>query len=226
MMALLLAAVACLPVEGDRILMRDLAATATAFARQDPGEALGFTPAPGSQRRFSAGELDRLAARKGITAEMEPVCFERKLEALTQEQILGALREALPEEAQVELIDFSHARVPKGPLEFARSGLTPARASSPRDAAIWRGRVRYSAANSVPVWARVRVWISRPVVIAAQDLPAGKPIQADQIRMESVDGAPFGDSVPMALQDVAGRAPRRTVHAEQAISRAVLAASS
>ena len=208
MMALILAVSACLPVDGDQILMRDLAAAVTAFAGQDPEEALGFTPAPGSQRRFSAGELDRLAARKGIAAEMEPVCFERKLEALTQEQILAGLREALPEKAQIELIDFSHARVPKGPLEFARSGLTPARASSPRDAVIWRGRVRYSAASSVPVWARVRVWISRPAAMAAQDLPAGKPIQADQIRMENVDGAPFGDSVPMALQDVAGMAPR------------------
>jgi len=226
MMALILAVSACLPVEGDQILMRDLAAAVTAFAGQDPEEALGFTPAPGSQRRFSAGELDRLAARKGIAAAMEPVCFERKLEALTQAQILAALREALPEKAQVELIDFSHARVPKGPLEFARSGLTPARASSPRDAVIWRGRVRYSTASSVPVWAQVRVWISRQAAIAAQDLPAGKPIQADQIRMENVDGAPFGDSVPMALQDVAGMAPRRTVHAGQAISRAVLAASS
>ena len=226
MMALILAVSACLPVEGDQILMRDLAAAVTAFAGQDPQEALGFTPAPGSQRRFSSGELDRLAARKGIAAAMEPVCFERKLEALTQAQILAALREALPEKAQVELIDFSHARVPKGPLEFARSGLTPARASSPRDAVIWRGRVRYSAASSVPVWARVRVWISRPAAMAAQDLPAGKPIQADQVRMESVNGAPFGDSVPMALQDVAGMAPRRTVHAGQAISRAVLAASS
>src|SRR5258708_4547454 len=179
MMALILAVSACLPVEGDQILMRDLAAAVTAFAGQDPQEALGFTPAPGSQRRFSAGELDRLAARKGVTAGMEPGCFERKLGAFTQEQILPAFREALPEEAQLELIEFSHTRIPKGPLEFARSGLTPARASSPRDAVIWRGRVRYSAASSVPVWARVRVWISRPAAIAAQDLPAGKPIHAD-----------------------------------------------
>src|SRR5882724_9046151 len=180
MMALLLAAVACLPVEGDRILMRDLAAAATAFARQDPGEALGFTPAPGSQRRFSTGELDRLAARKGMTAEIEPVCFERKLEALTQDQVLAALREALPEKAQLELIEFSHLRVPKGRIEFARSGLTPARASTPRAPLIWRGRVRYSTANSLQVWARVRVWISRSSVIAGQDLVAGKPILADR----------------------------------------------
>src|SRR5258708_19269327 len=100
MMALILAVSACLPVEGDRILMRDLAAAATAFARQDPEEALGFTPAPGSQRRFSLGELDRLAARKGIAAEIEPVFFERKLETLTQNHPLAPFRAPLPETAQ------------------------------------------------------------------------------------------------------------------------------
>ena len=55
MMALLLAAAACLPVEGNRILMRDLSAAVAAFAGLDPEEPLGFTPAPGAQRRFSAG---------------------------------------------------------------------------------------------------------------------------------------------------------------------------
>src|SRR3954468_22689049 len=116
MMALLLAAAACLPVEGDRILMRDLAAHVEAFAGLDPEEALGFTPVPGAQRRFSAGELERLAARKGITAQIAPVCFERKLEALTGEQVLAALREVLPEKAQIELLEFSRERVPKGTL--------------------------------------------------------------------------------------------------------------
>src|SRR5437762_13675240 len=102
MMALLLAAAACLPVEGDRILMRDLSAAVAAVAGLDPEEPLGFTPAPGAQRRFSAGELQRLAARKGIAAEIEPVCFERKRDPLTRERILAALREGLPEKAQIE----------------------------------------------------------------------------------------------------------------------------
>src|SRR5437660_514965 len=121
MMALLLAAAACLPVEGDRILMKDLSAAVAAFTGLDPDEALGFTPAPGAQRRFSAGELQRLAGRQGITAEIAPVCFERKLEMLTQDQILAALRKALPEKAQIEVVEFSRERVPQGALEFART---------------------------------------------------------------------------------------------------------
>ena len=48
MMALLLTLGACLPVEGDRILARDLAAAIPAFLGLNPEEILGFTPAPGT----------------------------------------------------------------------------------------------------------------------------------------------------------------------------------
>src|SRR5260370_42237365 len=61
--------------------------------------------------------------------------------------------------------------------------------------------------------------------MAAQDRPGGKRIPARRIRMETGDGAPFGDSVPMAVQDAVGMAPRRAIRAGQAISHAVLATS-
>src|SRR5205814_8410934 len=130
--AVLLAVQSCLPVDGGRIRMRDLAAAAAAFSALDPEESVGFAPAPGSQRRFSAGELERLAVRKGIRADSEPVCFERKLESLTKEQVIAALRESLPEGAQMELIEFSQTRIPKGAIEFPRSGLTQPRPTGPR----------------------------------------------------------------------------------------------
>src|SRR2546428_5113007 len=118
MLALLFAIAACLPVEGDRILMRDLAAAIPAFSDIDASESIGFAPAPGARRRFSAGELDRLAARKGVALQSEPVCFERKMEALTTDRVLQALRESLPKTAQMELIEFHPAEVPKGALEL------------------------------------------------------------------------------------------------------------
>src|SRR5438046_5050975 len=141
----------CLPVEGDRIVIGDI-----------PGfsgtESIGFAPAPGAQRRFSVGELRRIAERKGIdAATIEPVCFERPLFALTEERVRAALRESLPQDAALEVIEFSNSKVPKGALEFPRAGLAHA---------IWKGRVKYGAAQSVPVWAKVRVWISRPVAVA------------------------------------------------------------
>ena len=104
----------CLPVEGDRIAIGDI-----------PGfsgtESIGFAPAPGAQRRFSVGELRRIAERKGIdAATIEPVCFERPLFALTEEQVRAALRESLPQDAALEVIEFSNSKVPKGALEFPK----------------------------------------------------------------------------------------------------------
>src|SRR4051812_36225942 len=114
----------CLPVEGDRILMRDLAAGVPAFASSDPTESIGFAPAPGAQRRFSAGELRRLAARIGVDAAIEPVCFERRLSELTREQALAAIRDSLPAGAEFELIEFSNSRIPKGAIEFPSAGVS------------------------------------------------------------------------------------------------------
>ena len=222
MIALLLAIGACLPIEGDRITMGDLAAAVPAFLGLNAKEPIGFTPAAGSQRRFSPGESDRLAARKGVTVHTEPVCFERETEALTKERVIAALRESLPEAAQLELVDFSQARIPKGVLEFPRDGLTPERKGSPREAVIWRGRVKYAATQSVPVWAKARTWVFRSRLIAAEDLPAGKPIEARQIRIESMETGPFSGSEPIPEGDVAGLAPRRRILAGQTISRSLL----
>src|SRR5258706_14450284 len=161
MMALLLAVRACLPVDGDRITMGDLAAAIPAFLGIDGQEPIGFAPAPGAQRRFLPGELERLAARKGIAIEAGPVCFEREMETLTKDRVIAALREALPEGSQMELIDFSQGRIPKGLLEFPRGGLTPPRTGSARVAVVWRGRGENAAPQSAPVWAKTRAWVSR-----------------------------------------------------------------
>lgn len=225
MMALLLTLGACLPVEGDRILARDLAAAIPAFLGLNPEEILGFTPAPGTQRRFSSAELGRLAARHGVTGQIEPVCFERKMEDITKEQVTAALRQSLPANAELELIEFSRVRIPKGLLEFPRSGLTPAPSKSPRTPQIWRGRAKYGATQSAPVWARARVWISRPCVFAAQDLAAGKPIRAGQIRIETIDAGPFSESGLASFDEVAGLSLRRPIRAGQAIPRSALEAA-
>ena len=224
MLALLLAARACLPVEGDRITLGDLSAAIPAFLALNPKEPIGFAPAPGAIRRFLPGELDRLAARNGIVMQSGPVCFEREMETLTRDRVTAAMREYLPEGSQLELVDFSQQPIPKGTLEFPRGGLTPARIARPREAMMWRGRVKYAARQSVTVWATTRAWISRPCVLAAQDLPVGKPIDAHQIRIESVDGSPFSSSEAITLHDVAGLSPRRRILAGQVISRSALEA--
>jgi flagella basal body P-ring formation protein FlgA len=222
-----LAISACLPVEGDRILMRDLAAAIPAFANADQQESIGFAPAPGAQRRFSVVELSRLAASHGITEQADrllTLCFERKLEALTKEQVLAALRASLPEDAGLEVIDFSRVMVTKGTLDFPRGGLSPAPPASPRGPVIWRGCVKYGPAQSCPVWAKVRVWVSRPQVLAARDLPVGRPIRAGDIRIGNVDGSPFTEGGASSFDEITGLAPRRPIRAGQPIPGSALEA--
>ena len=213
---------ACFPVTGERILMRDLIAAVPAFAVADAEQIIGFAPAPGAQRRFSAGELSRLAAGNGIVIEAAGVCFERKLTPLTKEQVMAALRASLPAGAVLELVEFSHVRIPEGTVEFSRSGLPPARLDAPRDPVIWRGSVKYAAAQSMPVWAKVRVWISIPSVFAVQDLQPGKAIEADQIRMGNIDSGPYSKSESLSAEQAVGLAPRRPIRAGQPIPRSAV----
>jgi flagella basal body P-ring formation protein FlgA len=215
---------ACWPVDGDRILVRDLAAAIPAFSSADGEQSIGLTPAPGAQRRFSAGDLIRLAALYGISAEPTPVCFARKLEALTKDRLLAALREALPPEAQVEIVDFSRVSVPQGQLEFSRQGLSTAPLFSAREPVIWRGRAKYAPAQSVPVWVKARLWVSRSGLIAVRDLPAGKPIEPAGIRLGDLEATPFSECAAASPGEVAGLAPRRLIRAGQAIPLSILEA--
>ncbi|HTM49383.1 MAG TPA: flagellar basal body P-ring formation chaperone FlgA [Bryobacteraceae bacterium] len=224
MLALLIAAGACLPLSGDRILMGDLAAAIPSFKTLDAREAIGYTPAPGAIRRFSAGELDRLAERHGIALRADPVCFEREMETLTEERIVTALRAVLPQGAQLELLDFSRESVPKGILEFSPSGLTPAPAGAPRQPALWRGRVKYGRRQSVTVWARTRAWIAGARLVAARDLEAGKPLEPGQLRTESVEQSPFAASERVSPEAVTGLAPRRRIAAGQPVLPSALEA--
>ena len=217
-----LAISACFPVTGERILMRDLTAAVPAFAAADAEQVIGFVPAPGAQRRFSAGEVSRLAASNGVVMEATAACFERKLTPLTKEQIMTALRAALPAGAELELLEFSHVRIPEGTVEFLRSGLPPGRQESPRDSGVWRGSVKYAAAQSMPVWAKVRVWISIPAVIAVQDLPAGKAIEAEEIRIGNIDSGPYSQSEALSVEQAVGLSLRRPIRAGQPIPRSAL----
>lgn len=219
---LFLATSVCFPVSGERILMRDLAAALPAFVAADAEQVLGFAPGPGVQRRFSAREVSRIALRNAIEIDASAVCFERKLTPLTREQVMSTLRASLPGGAELELLEFSHVQIPEGPLEFPRGGLPPARQDAPRDPVIWRGNVKYASAQSMPVWAKTRVWISLPCVIAAHDLPPGKPIGPDQIRMGTIDSGPYAQADALSAEQAVGLAPRRLIRAGQAVRRSVV----
>jgi hypothetical protein len=152
----LIFAAACVSIEGEKILLSDLARAVPAFSAAPPGEAIGFSPAPGVHRLIGQAEIGKIAAPYGVElpAGLTTVCFERAAEPLTQERISEALRRALPGE-DWKLLDFSRCRVPRGEINFLISPRLPANVP-----VILRGTIRYGDNHSFPCWARVK--ISRP----------------------------------------------------------------
>src|ERR1700738_2686923 len=125
--ALVLSAVianaACVPITADRILARDLAAANPVFASPTPDRVISFAPMPGTQRTFSAHELDMIAKRLAIVASSRfaPICVERWVERLEPEQMRIAMAAVLGvDKDQVEILDFSRYSVPPGRVEFPR----------------------------------------------------------------------------------------------------------
>ncbi len=217
------AAAGCRTVDGDRILVSDLAPAWPALSTLPPAMEIGFAPSPGARRLFSVAELRRLAARHGVeSTPAGPLCFERRVAPLAPEEILRALREALGEsQARMELVDYLRAPVPVGKLEFPRNGL--ARVAG-RGVAMWRGRIVYGTGRSYPFWARVRVSVERRRVVALRALPAGRPIEASAVEARMVESFPFDDAAAQTVEQVEGKLPRRTIAAGQPVEACQLAA--
>jgi len=225
LVALPLIASDCLPVGGDRITVADLARAVPAFAAAPATDALGYAPEPGFHRSFSAADLQRWARRYGLNENrfMAGACFERTAAPLTEAAVLEAIRLAVAvPDARVEVLEFSRRPVPEGKLEFPRSGLVVSPRWHPGEAVVWKGRVKYAARRSFPIWARAVIGITGKHVVARRALPVGQVIAADQVALEDYERLPFSPSEPDKIEDVVGRIPRRGVEAGKGVSAAIL----
>jgi flagella basal body P-ring formation protein FlgA len=212
-----IAAASCLAVGAgsDDIRVRELAPAFSAGAVLPLDTVVALAPAPGAQRRFEIVELRRIAQRLQLPEPEREVCVERRLARLGPERILTAMRAQAPA-ARIELLEYSLYPVPEGELEFPRATLRPGSAG-----AVWSGFIRYGRQRA-PVWARVRISVALPRVIAVADLPAGRPIGAASLTVETRDEFPALESFPSAAEEVAGKIPRRTIRAGVAIRAAWL----
>jgi len=217
MIAPLVLMAACLPLDSghDRVSVGDLAAAVPGLASLPGDTALGYAPAPGTRRVFSAAELARLAARHNISLDaVHDVCVEYPLEEVKAERLLPAMRQALAiPEARLEVVEHSRYPTPRGEIEFPRAALVAPPLSQPQAAVLWRGYVRYAGNRRFAVWARVRIVVRAERVIAAQPLPAGRAIDASVLRVETYEGFPLRQKAAATLAQVAGRAPRRSIPA-------------
>jgi flagella basal body P-ring formation protein FlgA len=134
------------------------------------------------------------------------------------QQVAKSLRRQILPEAHVRLVDLARHRVPRGEMVFALAGGGP----SLRDGtAFWRGWVRYGGQPRFAVWARVRAAVTRPRVVAAETLAAGRRVEARQGPVKSAEEFPSGPA--WALEEVVGRAPRQAVPAGAPVRRDLMA---
>lgn len=215
---LALALAACLAVapDSDHILARDLQDAFPAFAAVAPQTEIALAPAPGVTRIFRAPDLRMLAAHfhLGDDPNVEPFCFTRPVAQLDAPRLLAAMQHALPA-ARIEILDFTRQPAPEGNLEFPIAGLHPPEGApgSRTQSALWSGSVRYGGARRFTVWAKVRVLIAAPRILAVADLRPGQPIQAAQISAATSDQFPSVAPFAETIDQVAGRWPRVPIRA-------------
>jgi flagella basal body P-ring formation protein FlgA len=204
----LLAAAACLlvPPTAERITAGDLAPRLPLFAAVPAESALAFAPAPGARRILRAAELERLAAKlraPGAAAGKveEDVCVERAAEPLDAARLLAAMQRSIPE-ARIEIREVSRYPAPAGEIEFPRAGLRPS--------GLWAGFVRYGRERKFRIWAQVEATVEQETVMAATALVPGRPVTAEQVRVESLRRRP-GAPAARSLAEVVGRLPRRAI---------------
>ena len=156
-------ALACVAVEQDRVLAKDLVPENAWFARFDPGLEIALTPLAGITRVIKSGELAALARRNRIiwwSRVPSPPCALNELPRRSRRNACSRFWNRSWGGSPVTILEYSRYPVPSGEIEFTRAGLTRA--------GLWRGRVIYGNRHSTPVWAKVALEPSAAESSAAQ----------------------------------------------------------
>jgi flagella basal body P-ring formation protein FlgA len=217
MLSFALQTAGCLPVSRDVIRAADLAQAVPAFAAVPADTRIGYAPAPGATRTFHAADLEREARRLGITLNAGgDVCFEWPLNVPSRERFFEAMKQALKlPDARIEIVETSRHPAPPGPLVFSRASLkAPADDTTP---VLWRGSIEYGRNRRFQVWAKVRITASSHRVVTTEPIRAGEPIGPEQVRLDSIEGFPLGESFASSLEQVVGQNLRRPLTAGVAI---------
>lgn len=209
MWTLILLAQSCVAVPGDRILARDLAPSVGALSSVHPETFFGYAPLPGLERRLTRNDLER-ALGPGLAGLALPssVCVVRTGRPVGEAEIRAAMRKALPEDAELDLIHWSQAPVPAGRLEFAAAGL---RRTPQPGMYVWRGQsIPESGGRSVPIAAVARIRLRRQIIVAARDIEPGAELTpADWVAEERDVAIPFDNPLPDGYPAAGWRARRR-----------------
>jgi flagella basal body P-ring formation protein FlgA len=216
---------ACHPVEGDRILARDLAAVLPEFGTAPPQAQVGQAPLPGAQRSFHASELRELAHRFGIVlSPAAEACFEWVMQPLDRARAIAAMQESLQTPgAKIEIADTISGRVPAGRIEFPLGSLGTPSPTGPSEPVLWRGDVLYGDGHRFAIWARVQIAAPCRKLVAAESLKAGQPIDARQIRTTTAACFPVGVKEMPDIGQIAGMTPIHSIAARTVLRLDLLA---
>jgi flagella basal body P-ring formation protein FlgA len=208
---LLLLALDCHPVGGDRILGKDLATASTKFSGLPPNAVLAAAPLPGARRVLSVAELAAIARSHQIEGDgFEPICLERETAPLDPLKVVDAMRKSLGmPDLDVQIVELSRFAVAPGEIVFPREALPPAGADG---AGIWKGYVSYGSGRQ-SIWANVRLSATVRRVVATADVPAGRALRAVDIRVEELRDFPTRQTPVTETADAAGKVARRPIRA-------------
>ncbi|HUB77916.1 MAG TPA: flagellar basal body P-ring formation chaperone FlgA [Bryobacteraceae bacterium] len=204
----------CRPVGDDRILARDLAAVLPEFAAAPADALVGQAPVPGAQRVFHASELRMLAHRFGVVlSAADDICFAWPLAPLDRAQAVAAMQNSLQVPGiKIEIAQTISDRVPKGRIEFPLSGLGTPQPADPTGPVFWRGDVIYGNDHRFAVWVRAALSVPCRKLIATENLRAGQPLAARQVRAIDSTCFPVG-AKEVSLDQVAGLLPIHAIAA-------------
>lgn len=221
------AAADCVAVAGESVHASDIAARLPAFAGLDPDTVLLAAPVAGGRRVLTPADIARLMARAGIAASVGaapggPVCLVREAHLLTGEEILASMRNALPADAEVELVEFSRYGVPRGSMHFDRNGITAApRSALVHQPALWRGVIKSERGRTTPIWARVRLFQNAEVLVVKRDLAPGAVIEPQDLALERQRIPGLAGHRGEQAGQFEGRTPRRLIRSGERITLAL-----
>jgi flagella basal body P-ring formation protein FlgA len=167
-------------------------------------------------RIFRGADLQRIAKNQGVDIlDLPDVCFALQTFIPQPEDIRTAIRQTLADvagiaTARIEISASSQHPAPFGKLIFPRTGMQQASGSQPE--ILWRGFVHH-ADSDFPVWARVRIIANMTRVVATANIPSGKPIQKNQVRLESCEASLLDEATARNLDEVVGYVPKSLLRA-------------
>ena len=122
--------------------------------------------------------------------------------------------------ARIDITASSQHPAPFGKLIFPRTGMQQPSGSQPE--ILWRGYVHHPDGD-FPVWARVRIIANMTRVVATANIPSGKPIQKNQVRLESCEDFLLDETTARNLDEVIGYVPKSMLRAYLPIKKTQLA---